>query len=498
MPLQHTILFAVSEAAPLVRTGGLADVANGLPRALHAAGHDVRIVLPAYPDVASGVPQQRIVGQANVALGTATIRQGLMPDSNVPVLTVDHACFSARKGSPYCDENGRDWADNASRFALFAQVATAIAMGRAGLDWRPDLVHCNDWQTGLIPAYLSEEVDRPATLFTVHNLRYQGIYSRETFDTLKLPAHWWDMEKLEFHGDFSFMKGGLVFADRINTVSPSYASEIQTPEFGCGLDGLMQHRAEDMWGILNGIDTAFWDPSQSPHLAHHYDTWNLVAKRANKRDLQRELGLSPDPDSLLLVLAARLDEQKGIDLVIDALRNSPGLNCQLAVMGHGSNPLVEDLLELADAQPDRIAVRLGFDQGFSHRLFAGGDAFLMPSRFEPCGLTQMFALRFGTLPIAHRVGGISDTVFDNASGHARSNGFTIRNLTGRAVATAIERAIHCYRNEPIRWARLQQNGMGWEFSWRRSARGYLACYAETLAVNNHRKRQGFRPQLVHG
>ena len=492
MPLQHTILFAVSEAAPLIRTGGLADVANGLPRALHAAGHDVRIVIPAYPDVASGVPQQRIVGQASVPLGTATIRQGLMPDSNVPVLTVDHGSLSARRGSPYADERGQDWADNASRFALFSQVVTEIAMGRTGLDWRPDLVHCNDWQTGLVPAYLSREVDRPATLFTVHNLRYQGVFDRATFDLLQLPESWWDMEKLEFHGNFSFMKGGLVFADRINTVSPSYAAEIQTTEFGCGLEGLLRHRAEDMWGILNGVDTNLWDPAQSPHLAHHYDAWNLIAKQANKRDLQRELGLKPDPDALLVVLAARLDAQKGID------RENPGINCQLAVMGHGSDPLAATLQELAAQQSDRVAVRLGFDQAFSHRLFAGGDAFLMPSRFEPCGLTQMFALRFGTLPIAHRVGGISDTVFDNASGHARSNGFAIRKLNSESVANALSRAAHCFGHEPIRWARLQQNGMGWEFSWRRSARGYLACYAETLAANNHRKHQGFRPQLVHG
>ncbi len=498
MPLQHTILFAVSEAAPLIRTGGLADVANGLPKALHAAGHDVRIIVPAYPDVASGVPQQRIVGQATVPLGTATLRQGLMPDSNVPVLTVDHGSLSARRGSPYVDESGQDWPDNASRFALFCQVVREVAMGRTGLDWRADLVHCNDWQTGLVPAYLSEEADRPATLFTIHNLRHQGVFDRDTFQELALPEAWWDVEKLEFHGNFSFMKAGLVFSDRINTVSPSYAIEIQTPEFGCGLEGLLRHRAEDMWGILNGIDTAHWDPAQSPHLSHHFDAWNLIAKQANKRDLQRELGLKPDPDALLLVLAARLDSQKGIDLVVDALRNNTAAHCQLAVMGHGTGQLVNDLKSLAAQQPERVAFREGFDQGFSHRLFAGGDAFLMPSRFEPCGLTQMFALRFGTLPIAHRVGGISDTVFDNASGHARSNGFAIRKLTSESVASAIGRAIHCYQDEPIRWARLQQNGMGWEFSWRRSARGYLACYAETLAANSHRKHRGFRPQLVHG
>lgn len=482
----------------MVRTGGLADVANGLPRALRAAGHDVRIALPAYPDVASNTPQQRIVGRASAALGTATIRQGLMPDSNVPVFTVDHACFSARRGSPYTDENGRDWADNASRFALFAQVTTEIAMGRVGLDWQPDLVHCNDWQTALIPAFLSEEVARPATLFTVHNLRCQGIFSRKTFDSLRLPAHWWDTEKLEFHGDLNFMKGGLVFADRINTVSPNYAAEIQTPKFGCGLDGLLAQRADELWGILNGIDTALWDPAQSPHLTHHYDTWNLVAKRANKRDLQRELALSPDPDAVLFVMVTHLDQQRDIDLAVQTLREHPDMKCQFAFMGYGDNSLAAPLLELAVERPDRIAVRLGFDQGFSHRLFAGGDALLMPSTLEPCGLTQMFALRFGTLPIAHRVGDICDTVHDNESGHARSNGFAIHALSSDAVATAIERAIHCYRNEPIRWSRLQQNGMGWEFSWRRSARGYLACYAETLAANSHRKRQGFQPKLVGG
>lgn len=499
MTNESSILFVVSEVAPIVRTGGLADVANGLPRALLAAGHPTQIVVPAYPEMLEGLQRCHPVAQLGLPLGDVNLFSGVLPDSDVPVLAVEHDCFSARRGSPYNDENGLEWADNATRFALFNQAVVEIAMDRAGLGHKPDLVHCNDWHTGLTPALLSLEANRPATVFTVHNLKHQGLYSRSTFKALGLPEAWWSPKALEFYGGFSFMKAGLVFADRINTVSPAYAREIQTPRFGHGLDGVLSERAEHLWGILNGIDTTLWDPARSPHLPAHFDAYQLEGKAEVKQALQQEMGLARRPDSLLIAMATRLDEQKGIDIALRALENNPQLDFQLAVMAHGNGPLVKQLRAFADNHPERVAVHLGFDEGLSHRLFAAADSFLIPSRFEPCGLTQMFAMRYGTLPIAHRVGGLKDTVFDNASGHPRSNGFAIDQLSAESLGSAIARAVECHHTEPVRWNRLQQNAMGWEFSWRRAARGYLAYYAEAIAANAaRRKSRSPRIALVSG
>jgi len=479
---EHSILFAVSEVAPIVRTGGLADVANGLPNALINAGHPTRLVIPAYPEALEALKKCQKVADLDLPLGKVTLHQGTLPGTDLPVIAVNHESFASRRDAPYSDANGVDWPDNASRFALFNQAVTEIAMDRADLNYKPDLVHCNDWHTGLIPAFLAQENDRPATVFTVHNLKHQGLFNRATFDALSLPESWWDQSGIEFYGNFSFMKAGLVFADRINTVSPSYAKEIQSHRFGNGLEGVLTERAEHLWGILNGIDTISWDPSRSAHICSHFDAYQLEGKAANKTALQKEMGLKEDPNVLLIAIAARLDPQKGFDVAMQALQNNPALHCQIAVMAHGTDSLASELTAFAERNPGRVSVRIGFDEGLSHRLFAGADAFLMPSRFEPCGLTQMFAMRMGTLPIAHRVGGLKDTVFDNASGHPRSNGFAIDSLDADKLSRAIARAVECHNSEPVRWNRLQQNAMGFEFSWRRAARGYLAYYADAIAA----------------
>lgn len=499
MTYEHSILFVVSEVAPIIRTGGLADVANGLPRALHNAGHPTYLAVPAYAEILENLKKCQQVAELSLPLGKVQIHQGFLPDSDVPVFAVDHDCFSSRRGCPYNNEDGTEWADNASRFALFNQAVVEIAMDRAGLDYKPELVHCNDWHTGLVPALLSLEKQRPASVFTVHNLKHQGVFSRSTFKALGLPEQWWTPTAIEFYGGFSFMKAGLVFADRINTVSPTYAQEIQSARYGHGLEGVLSERAEHLWGILNGIDTQQWDPARSPNLPAHFDAYQLDGKAENKRKLQEELGLEQRSDTLLIAIAARLDEQKGIDVALQALQNNPQLDCQLAVMAHGSGPLVRELQAFADRNPGRVAVHLGFNESLSHRLFAGADSFLMPSRFEPCGLTQMFSMRYGTLPIAHRVGGLKDTVFDNASGHPRSNGFAIDELNADNLGRAIARAVECHRTEPVRWNRLQQNAMGWEFSWRRAARGYLAYYADAIAANAANQKSS-KPsiQLVSG
>lgn len=494
---EQEILFAVSEIAPIIRTGGLADVANGLPRALHSAGHSIQVIVPAYPEVLEGLHKCQPMSRLQLPLGSVTIHRGFLPNTNVPVLAVDHECFSSRHGNPYCDEQGIEWIDNHIRFALFNQAIVEVSMDRAGLDYAPNLVHCNDWHTGLTPALLSLENNRPATVFTVHNLKHQGLFSRSAFKVLGLPEQWYNPKALEFYGHFSFMKAGLVFADRINTVSPSYAQEIQSACYGNGLEGVLNERSEHLWGLLNGIDTQLWDSTRSPFLSTHFDAHQLDGKAVNKRQLQQAMGLEQRQDSLLIAIVTRVDEQKGIDVALQALENNMHLDFQLAMMVHGSGPLVRALQNFADRNPSRVVLHLGFDEGLSHRLFAAADSFLIPSRFEPCGLTQMFSMRFGTLPIAHRVGGLKDTVFDNASGHPRANGFAINTLNVENLSRAISRAVDCYRTEPVRWNRLQQNAMGWEFSWRRAARGYLAYYEDAIAANtNSQRKKKSNMQLV--
>lgn len=474
------ILFMTSEVYPLVKTGGLADVSASLPEALRQQGVDARILLPGYP---AALTTARAAGGRRVARLTVddyhvTLWQTRLPDTSVPLWLVDCPALFDRPGNPYQNEEGHDWADNALRFQLFCRVGALLAGGSAGLRWRPDILHCNDWQTGLAPVFVQEQAKRPQVVFTIHNLAYQGLFSWETFRALGLPDHLWRFDRLEFHGQFSFIKGGLVYADRITTVSPGYAREIQTPEFGYGLDGLLRHRADSLVGILNGIDTRVWDPETDPFLEDHYDGRQLENKGRCKTRLQQQLGLKAAKVPLFGFIG-RLVEQKGIDWLLAVAPRLLQRGCQLAVLGSGEPEYARALEQLAAAHPEQMAVTLGYDEPLAHRITAGADLFLMPSRFEPCGLNQMYSLRYGTIPVVHAVGGLRDTVQDAGEAGLRATGFCFYDADADALWQAIERALSAYRNSRS-WHRLQRNAMKADHSWRRRAREYVRLYQALL------------------
>ena len=411
-----------------------------------------------------------------------------MPDSGVPLWLVDCPALYDRLGGPYAGEDGLDWHDNAWRFGVFAQAALAVCTGAADLSWEPDVVHCHDWQTGLVPALLSDIPRRPASVFTIHNLAYQGLFSRVQFDQLKLPEHLWSLHALEFYGSFSFLKGGLVFSDWITTVSPTYAREIRTAAFGCGLDGLLRHRAERLVGILNGVDYRVWDPRHDPLIEHAFGPDQLEGKAANKAALQARFGLPQDPDVPVAGFVGRLVEQKGVDLILDALPAFWERPFQLVVLGSGDRALEARLQDAARAHPMALGVQIGYDEPLAHLIEAGADLFLMPSRFEPCGLNQMYSLRYGTVPVVQRVGGLADTVVHadrKALATGTATGFTFAEPSAERLATAIEAALNCYA-QPEVWRRLMRAGMAQDFSWEHSADQYLELYARVLAERGNR------------
>lgn len=476
------VLFVTSEAAPLMKTGGLADVSASLPRALQSLGCRMRLLMPAYPDT---VERAKPGGITTVAEGAVRGRhfrllQTRLPGTRLAVWLVDCPDLFGRPGNPYHDNQGQDWPDNAERFALLSRVACELAQDRLGLNWQPDIVHCNDWQTGLVPVLLADEAVRPATIFTIHNLAYHGLFPYETIHGLGLPERLWDYRALEFHGSLSLLKGGLVFADRLTTVSPHYAEEIQRADQGQGLDGLLRHRRDVLEGILNGIDDLIWDPAHDPHLAATYNLRTLPRKVINKTALQSEMGLTEDPERPVIGFIGRLVEQKGIDLMLESLDAIVGLGAQMVILGSGQPRYETALHDALGRYPGALALRLGYNEDLAHRIEAGADLFLMPSRFEPCGLNQMYSLRYGTVPVVHDVGGLHDTVVDAGKrplDTGEANGFVFSPATPDALLEAVSRALRIHRNT-LDWQRLQANGMSRDFSWQRSGRRYMALYAE--------------------
>lgn len=479
------VLFVTSEAHPLIKTGGLGDVSGSLPAALKAQRCDVRLVMPAYPVAKARLGELKHITTLRIpgTPGEVVLLEGKMPQTKVTVWLVDYAPAFAREGNPYQAPDGHDWPDNAERFALFARAVVQLAMGRAGLRWSPEVVHCNDWQSGLVPALLSLESERPATVFTIHNLSYQGLFSRQTFIDLGLPETLWTHQGLEFHGQLSFIKGGLGFADHLTTVSPGYAREIQTAEFGCGLEGLLHYRRNVLRGILNGIDGKEWNPATDSHLVKRYDSDHLQHKLINKTSLLQEYGLPPLDNHLLLGSVGRLVEQKGVDLILGLIKDIDNLPVQLVILGSGTKPLEVALQRAAKKYPNQIAVQVGYDEGLAHRVEAGSDAFLMPSRFEPCGLNQLYSLRYGTLPIVHAVGGLADTVIDTNSETLQdgtATGFCFREPTNKALHNCVKRASALYAR-PEAWTRVMKNAMQQNFDWRASAGQYIELYDEMVA-----------------
>ncbi len=471
------ILFVTSEAHPLIKTGGLADVSGSLPKALAELGEQVRLILPNYQAIKT---TEAIFYKSTVRVGQfdANILETHLPDTDVLVWLVDCPEFFGAAGNPYVDDTGKPWANSAERFTLFCRVAVEVAMNRAYLDWQPDIVHCNDWQTGLVPALLSLEPPRPATVFTIHNMAYQGLFPQKTYRALNLPKSLWHIDGVEFNDNLSFLKGGLVFADHITTVSPTYAEEIQTPEYGYGLEGVLRHRQDVLTGIINGIDNAHWNPEADSALAAPFNATTLDDRALNKRALQTKVALPVTNELPLFSLISRLVEQKGIDLVLACLPEMLTLPLQFVLLGSGDKAFEQQLLDLAALYPDKIAVVVGYDEALAHLIEAGADVFLMPSRFEPCGLNQLYSQRYGSIPIVRHTGGLADTVIDSLPDTLTNNtatGLVFNAATGGTLMEAIKRALLLY-SQPEVWRQLQVNGMQQDYSWTTSAKQYQALY----------------------
>ncbi|MFI5399653.1 MAG: glycogen synthase GlgA [SAR324 cluster bacterium] len=477
------VLYVTPELAPWIKAGGLGDVAQGLPSALARAGVDVRVLAPAYRELAQAFPDANLLANFPEWGGKFAPAQLLIADTAVPLYLLGCPAYFARGGTAYQSPAGVDWQDNHLRFGLLGRTAAALASDESPLDWKPDILHCNDWQCGLGPAYLAHLGGAKAeTVSTVHNLAYQGIFPAAALGELALPPGAFAIDGLEYHGRVSFLKSALFYSTKLTTVSPTYAKEIQSPQLGFGLDGLLRRRAADLVGILNGIDADVWNPARDPHLARTYDAESLDLKALDKAALQREFGLPEDARIPLLGMVSRLVEQKGIDLVVPLAARLAERGIQLVALGSGQRDLETALGGLAERFPRAIAVRIGFSEPLAHRIEAGADLFLMPSRFEPSGLNQLFSMRYGTPPIVHRTGGLADSVVDAdraALEAGRATGFSFDAPSSEALLGAIDRALEIYRT-PERWRSLQRSAMARDFSWAASARKYIEVYESAL------------------
>lgn len=480
------VLFVSSEVAPLVKTGGLADISGALPAALRGLGHDCRILMPGYRGLMERLHVERRRPAATLLThrGRVHVMQGLMPDSELPVYFIDAPELYDRDGGPYADARGSEWPDSAQRFALLGDVAAVLAGPRSPLDWPLDILHLNDWQTGLAAAYLRQQSGVTARcVFTIHNLAFQGNFDKMVLPELGLPWDLFTPEGLEFYDRISFMKAGLVWSDHITTVSPTYAREIQTPEHGCGLDGLLRQRAADLSGILNGVDTHYWNPATDRHLQFRYDVGSLHLKVMNKIALQHELGLEADDNIPLLGVVSRLTHQKGLDLLADLLPSLLAEGVQCAVLGSGESALEARFAELARSWPRQCALGAGYNEPLAHRIEAGADIFVMPSRYEPCGLNQMYSMRYGTPPVVRRTGGLADTVTPVALTsllERTATGFLFGPPTAEALMGELQRALARWR-QPKVWRQIQENGMARDFSWAASAALYVNLYKTLLS-----------------
>jgi len=483
------ILYLASELFPLVKTGGLADVAASLPAALKKARHDVRILLPAYRCVLRQLSRPKFLGCLDLDTPTSVrILETTLPHTRVKVWLVDSPSHFDRDGGPYLDDTGQEWPDNAERFTVFAKAAEQLISTDRITTWSPQIVHCNDWQSGLLPALLSTTENRPKILFTIHNLAYQGNFPATTFGFLAeryaIPQTLWGIHGVEFYGRFSFMKSGLQFADWINTVSPTYAREILTPEFAHGMEGLLRHRIDRLSGILNGIDYELWNPESDPYLDTHYSAQTLEHKQRNKSALQRQLNLDEQDRLALIGTIGRLVEQKGIDLIIDILPWLMSQPVQLVILGSGLNQFESRLQQWQSRFPRRLSVNFGYDEALAHRIEAAADMFLMPSRFEPCGLNQMYSLHYGTPPIVRHTGGLADTVVDSHTAtlaDGTANGFVFEPPHAEALQHAVGRALAMYHDQPA-WRQIAQRGMTTDFSWEKSAQEYIRLYHQLLTL----------------
>jgi starch synthase len=483
------VLHVAAEIFPLVKTGGLADVVAALPPSLVAAGADVRVVLPGLPAILAGVELQSVVCEIGAVFGAGrvTLRLGRMVDSGVAAYVVDAPYLYQRPGNPYQSPDGGEWSDNVQRFALLGWIAAHLSASELDRAWVPNILHAHDWHAAMACAYIAcHPVAHAATVFTVHNLAYQGVFPVDDFHLLQLPSRVMVPGGLEYHGHMSFMKAGLKYAHRVTTVSPSYAREIATEEFGCGLDGVIRARGAAVSGILNGVDREVWNPSTDKELAARYSADSLKGKWQCKAALQKEMGLVVDPRAPLFAVVSRLTWQKGLDLLLDALpaflESSREQGAQLVVQGNGDSVLEAAFTAAAQAHPGRVAVHLSYDEAQAHRAIAGADAMVVPSRFEPCGLTQLYALRYGTVPVVRAVGGLADTVVDatpDALASGSATGFMFGPAHAHALGHALWQAAQAYRDQAL-WQELVARGMAQNFSWDSAAAQYMSLYEDIL------------------
>ncbi|MGA7827152.1 MAG: glycogen synthase GlgA [Geobacteraceae bacterium] len=477
------ILFVSSEVSPFAKTGGLADVAGALPKALRNNGHDVRIIMPLYHCVETGNFTIKKARKGFEVPVDGTMQKGLLRQTSlgdIPVYLVENKEYFQRPalyGTP-----AGDYPDNSQRFGFFCQGVIDLLKR---LDFRPDIIHCHDWQTALIPFIIRYEhkddpfFARTALVYTIHNLAYQGIFEREALNSFGLDESHFTVDRLEYYGKINLMKGGILTADVINTVSNAYCREVQTKEFGCGLQGVLQQRVRDFYGILNGIDYEDWNPSTDPLIFKNYTPTALSGKAANKKSLQKALGLEQSPTTPLLGMVTRLSSQKGLDLLEALLPKLQKEKLQLVLLGTGDEKYMKFFSALQEKPSDALSINLTFNLELSHKIYAASDIFLMPSLYEPCGLGQLIAFRYGSVPVVRKTGGLADTVFDLRDGVREANGFTFEEYTPEAFWQAISRALETYKDRK-KWDKMVRIGMNTDYSWDHSAEEYEMLYEKAL------------------
>ena len=477
------VLFVSSEVFPLIKTGGLADVSGSLPNALQGLGVDIRILMPGYPAVLKELTGLQAIGALHHLphIDHAELLLGTIKETQVKVIVIKAAALYERDGGPYADGNGLEWQDNPIRFGVLSKVAAILASDQSPIaDWRPEIVHCNDWQTGLAPAYMQlTEHSKAKSIISLHNMAFQGCYAPQWVESLGLPSSGFSIEGFEYHGQLSFLKAGIFYADAITTVSPRYAKEIQTAAFGFGLEGLLSIRGDEIKGILNGIEIDEWNPETDKYLVKNYSHKDLTGKQQVKAALQQSLGLNIDADAPLLGVVSRLTHQKGLDMLIPHLQALIDQGCQFALLGGGEMGLEASFQNIAIHNPGRASVTIGYNEPLSHQIMAGCDMFIMPSRFEPCGLNQLYGLAYGTPPIVNATGGLADSVIDSNAAHLANktaNGFVMVEASAEGLMASITRAVDMYRHDKNTWLQIQQTGMSQNLSWDKSAQEYYALY----------------------
>jgi starch synthase len=488
------VLFISSEVYPLAKSGGLADVSAALPMAPTELGADMELLLPGYPAALEAAANKSVGVEIADFMDSGMTRliAARTPDTGLRVWLVDCPALFKRSGGLYQDGRGADWPDNAKRFAVLCHDAARLALGEWAPDWRADVVHANDWHAGLVaPLIARAPGKKPGTIFTMHNLAYQGLFPASVLPELDLPPGTFDPDGPEFYGKVCFLKAGIRYSDQLTTVSPTYAREILTPEYGCGLEGLLHRRSRDLLGILNGVDYRIWNPSNDRYLADNYGAQDIAGKRHCKTALQRELHLEPVPDVPLVIYMSRMTDQKMADSVLEALPAILDRGVQLALLGDGDPSIEERIQNAGRCHIGQVSTHIGYQEPVAHRFQAGADILLHPSRFELFGLTQLYAMRYGTLPIVRRIGGLADTIVDTNEEMLRdgtATGFTFEKATARDMISALDRALSIYR-QPVVWRKMQRRVMSQDFGWEHSAQRHLELYQRVAPEAASRVRQ---------